>query len=134
MASIEKEQSVAVTYPQRDMQIAIQGPHNTITQIACAGKAPALNSGDSIIKVLEGITEKVVEVQRGQATLLQKLETIQEGQDARLQELAILRQQQVRLIQSVGRLEDGMTRLENRMSRPERRLDAIHQGVRGYPI
>ena len=46
------------------MQIAVQGPHNTVTQTVCKGKAPALNLGDSFIKVLEGITEDVAEHQQ----------------------------------------------------------------------
>jgi len=124
MAYIKKEQSVALTHPQRDLQIAVQGSQNTITQTARAGQAPALNSGDSIMTVLEEIAEGVAKFARGQATLLQKLEALREARKVRLQGLAILRQQQVRLIQRVGGLEDGITRLENG-------LDAIHQEVRG---
>jgi len=127
MAYIKKEQSVALTYPQGDLQIAVQGPHNTITQPARAGEAPALNSGDSIITILEEIAEGLAKFGRGQAILLQKLEG-----------LGILRQEQVRLIQSMGRPENGMSRLEHGMDRLEggmgrlkHEMDEPHQGVRG---
>ncbi|PUU74345.1 hypothetical protein B9Z19DRAFT_1196291 [Tuber borchii] len=124
MAHIKKEQSVDLTYPQRELQIGVQAPHNTITQSVRAGKAPALNSEDSIMRVLKDTAEGVAKVVQGQATILRKLEALQDRQDAMLQELPIIQQEQAPLIQTVGRLEEGMRRLEHR-------LDAIHPEVRG---
>ncbi|PUU77484.1 hypothetical protein B9Z19DRAFT_1128222 [Tuber borchii] len=145
MAYIKKEQSVTLTYPQRNLQIAVQGPHNTITQTVCAGRAPALNSGDSIITDLEKIKEGMARLHRGVEAILQNTEArlerqraILETQEALLQEQVIIRQQQVRINQRLGRPKDGMTRLEdgmirlaNGMTRIENGMGAIHQEVRG---
>ena len=99
MAYIKKEQSVALTHPQRDLQITVQGPHNTITQTASAGGAPALNSGDSITIALQRIAEGMADLKRGGASLLQKAEAILEGQDAMSQRQKAMLQGQKAMLQ-----------------------------------
>ena len=59
MVYIKKEQSVAQTYPQCDLQIAVEGAHNTTTQATRTRNPPTLSPGAQILAVLDQIQQGV---------------------------------------------------------------------------
>ena len=117
MAYIKKEQSVAQTYPQCDLQIAVQGAHNTTTQAPRTRNPPILSPGAQILAVLH-------EIEEGLAVVRQQQADFRQGQDIHLQGQAILRQQTVGISQSFDRIEIGVNRLEQG-------VDALCQEVQG---
>ena len=118
MAYIKKEQSVAQTYPQCDLQVAVQGAHNTTTQAPRTRNPPILSPGAQILAVLH-------EIEEGLAIFRQQQADFRQGQDILLQEQAtILRQQTVAISQSIDRIEIGVNRLEQG-------VDALCQKVQG---
>ena len=117
MAYIKKEQSVAQTYPQCDLQVAVQGAHNTTTQAPRTWNPPILSPGAQILAVLH-------EIEEGLAVFRQQQADFRQGQDILLQGLAILQQRQVTISQLWDRIEIGVNRLEQG-------VDALCQEVQG---
>ena len=117
MAYIKKEQTVAQTYPQCDLQIAVQGVHNTTTQAPRTRSPSILSPGAQILAVLH-------EIEEGLPIFRQQQAEFRQGQDILLQGLAILRQQQVTISQSWDSVEIGVNRLEQG-------VDALCQELQG---
>ena len=117
MAYIKKKQLVAQTYPQCDLQVTVQGAHNTTTQAPRTWNPPILSPGAQILAVLH-------EIEEGLAVFRQQQAEFRQGQDILLQGLAILRQQTVAISQSIDHIEIGVNRLEQG-------VDALCQEVRG---